>query len=149
MAGGKEAAADPSYVLEAKQAITEVLHKYCEAADQADPSLAAEVWHPDAVVNYEGTFEGTAKDFMEWVGARQRSNKAMVHYVMNAVVEVDGERATSRSYVFGYVHTADDRHNISSGRFSDVWVRFDGAWRIVERRHRRDVFLTLPVAPSS
>ena len=48
----------------AKQAITEVLYRYCHAVDRMDADLASRIWHPDGVARYEDIFEGTGSGFM-------------------------------------------------------------------------------------
>ena len=35
--------------------------------DRIDNELGYTVWHPDGTVNYEGIFEGSARDFVDWV----------------------------------------------------------------------------------
>ena len=57
----------------AKQAITEVLYRYCHAVDRIDADLASGIWHPDGVARYEDIFEG----HWQWIhGIRVRAAQA-------------------------------------------------------------------------
>jgi hypothetical protein len=126
----------------AKQQITEVLHRYCELVDQGDPALVGDVWHPDAVVHYEGTFDGTATEFMEWIRARRAVNKVMGHFLTNILVDVEGVRATSRCYVVAHIQDEHGTQTVSWGRFTDQWSLREGNWRIDERHHTREFSAT-------
>ena len=52
--------------LAAKQAITEVIYKYCRGLDRMDRELADTVWHPDGTADY-GNFQGTGAQFLDYV----------------------------------------------------------------------------------
>jgi hypothetical protein len=122
----------------AKQAITEVLHRYCYAVDRIDHQLGSEVWHPDGLAHYENIFDGSGQSFVDWVMEVHRSADATSHQLSNILIEVAGDGATSESYV-----TACIRHGphdvVVRGRYVDTWSRRDGEWRIDERRFHQDI----------
>ena len=42
---------DQLEILLAKQAITEVLYRYCHAVDRRDADMASTIWHPGGVAH--------------------------------------------------------------------------------------------------
>ncbi len=131
--------------LAAKQAITEVLYRYCHAVDRIDPDLGSQIWHPDGLAHYEGIFEGTGSGFMAFVLDSHRKTDATSHQLTNVLVDVDGERATSESYITACVR-AGGTDVVVRGRYSDTWSRRAGEWRIDDRRYRHDIVQMIPVA---
>lgn len=131
-------------MLAAKQAITEVLYRYCHAVDRIDPELGSQIWHHDGLAHYEGIFEGTAQDFMEFVLQTHRKTEATSHQLTNVLIDVDVDRATSESYVTACIR-AGGTDIVVRGRYSDTWSRRDGEWRIDERRYRHDIVQMPPV----
>jgi hypothetical protein len=131
----------------AKQAITDVLYRYCHAVDRIDAELASRIWHPDGLARYEDIFEGTGSGFMEFVFEQHRQADATSHQLANVLIDVDidGNRATSESYVTACIRTSG--HDITvRGRYSDVWSCRSGRWGIDERHYRHDI---LQVSPAS
>jgi hypothetical protein len=57
MQAAENQAADVRILVD-KQAITEMLHRYCYAMDANDRQLGYEVWHADGTAHYEGMFDG-------------------------------------------------------------------------------------------
>ena len=129
----------------AKQAITEVLYRYCHAVDRIDPELGSEIWHADGLARYEGIFDGTGQDFMSFVLESHRQADATSHQLTNVLIELEGDHATSESYVHACVR-AGGNDIIVRGRYSDTWSCRAGRWRIDERRYRHDIVQVLPVA---
>ena len=50
-----------------RDAIRDVLSRYCRGLDRMDRPLADTVWHPEGTALYEGIFEGTGAGFLDWV----------------------------------------------------------------------------------
>jgi len=73
----------------AKQAITEVLYRYCHAVDRVDADLASRIWHPDAFARYEDIFEGTGSGFMGFVFEQHRQADATSHQLANVLIDLD------------------------------------------------------------
>jgi hypothetical protein len=125
-------------MLLAKQAIMELQYRYCRALDRMDKEGALSIWHPGAVVDYGGTFQGTARDFMEEAWKIHAGMNAHRHQVTNILIEVSGDDAVSESYA-----TAALRYSNADGvveqltvrvRYLDRISRRDGVWAIDERR---------------
>jgi hypothetical protein len=128
----------------AKQAITEVLYRYCHAVDRIDPALGSEIWHEDGRALYDDIFEGTGAGFIDFVFEIHRSCDATSHQVTNILIEVDGDRAESESYVTANIR-AGGVDVIVRGRYLDTWSCRSGDWRIDERRYTNDIMQMVPV----
>jgi len=126
----------------AKQEITEQLYTYCRGMDRIDNDLAKTVFHSDAVLDYEGTFQGSGYEFVEWVANQHRTLLATSHQVTNILIEVNGESAVSESYV-----TMAGRLKIEGidyeqkvrGRYIDRWSNRDGQWKVERRQFVSDM----------
>jgi SnoaL-like domain len=121
----------------AKQEITEVIYSYCRAMDRLDFDLASTVWHPDGTTIYEGAFDGTAAEFV--AGMKKTHEEKFVnhsHQVSNILIEVDGDRATSESYVTATLRTQPEEEHgeyVVRGRYIDTWSQRGGRWAIDHR----------------
>ena len=121
----------------AKQAITETLYRYCHALDRMDRAMADTVWHPDGAAHYEGIFEGTGAGFLDWVFPTHATFERTSHQVTNILIALDGDRATSETYVTASLRSAEV-DIVSRGRYSDTWSCRDGVWGIDVRRFTSD-----------
>ena len=123
----------------AKQEITEMLHRYCYAMDSNDRKLGYQVWHPDGTAHYEGMFEGLGRDFIDFgQSGHEAAFGGRSHQLTNILIEVEGDRATSRSCVTAAARMADSGGlYLIWGRFHDQWSRRDGVWRSEPALHHR------------
>lgn len=135
---------DALSTLLAKQEITEVLYRYCHAVDRIDPDLGAAIWHEDGLAHYDGIFEGTGSGFIDFVFEQHRNCDATSHQLTNMLIEVEGERAGSESYVTACVR-ASGVDVVVRGRYIDSWSKRQGVWRIDERRYATDIMQVTPV----
>lgn len=127
-----------------RQAITDVLHRYCRAMDRIDRGLALSCWHEGAAVDYGDAFRGGATDFVDWVcRVHEEVFAAHSHQITNVILRLDGPRAVSESYVTVALRTrggeGDPVDIVGRGRYLDRWSRRDGAWAIEHRRHVTDL----------
>jgi hypothetical protein len=132
----------------AKQSMAEALHRYCVSVDRLDEDAWWQVWHPDAVAQYEEMFEGTAGELMSWIFDAHRGCERTSHQIANVLIDVDGEHATSESYLNACVRS-NGRDILLWGRYRDAWSTRDGGrtWRIEERWYEGDMMQTLPSTP--
>jgi hypothetical protein len=137
---------DSLEVLAAKQAITEALFRYCHGVDRLDRDLA-NIWHPDGQAIYTGMFEGTGAEFVDWVLPVHEACEATSHQVTNMLIEVDGDRATSETYVHACVRAGGNDVTVW-GRYADEWSQRDGRWAVDVRRTTIDVQRIDPVPAS-
>ena len=137
--------------LEARLAITEIVHKFCRAADRSDLQAIPPLFHVDAAENH-GFYEGDVPGLVEWLRERHRTILNASHNVTNVLIEFAGtDRALVESRVtvcirYSAAGTAafakaaglaiqGDRpvDVLSFGRYVDIFERRDGAWKIASR----------------
>ena len=87
----------------AKQAITEVIYRYCRAVDRMDRGLIATIWHPDGTADYGVTYQGSAAGLIDNLWANHAKLLGHSHQVTNILIEVDGDVAGSEAYVNGFL----------------------------------------------
>ena len=126
-----------------KQAIRDVLSRYCRGLDRMDKEMANAVWHPEGTAFYDGIFEGTGHGFIEWVWEAHAAMERHSHQITNVLIEVDGDKASSESYVTVVLWTLPDADGnqqelVGRGRYLDRWERRDGVWAIEHRIHLLD-----------
>lgn len=121
-----------------KQAIHEVMIRYCRGLDRMDAELVGSAYHPDAHDDHGGrTFIGAAigQSIIDWT----RELKVVMgsHHLTNQTIHVDGDVAMSESYYSGFMlesHDDGEQRTIQMvGRYLDRLERRAGEWRISER----------------
>ena len=119
-----------------RQAIADVVLRYCRGIDRLDLELVRDCYHPDATDDH-GPFTGTPDEYVAWVGGVLDRYTGTMHVVANQLVEVDGDHARAESYGVAYHwgDPADDPlRNFTTGfRYVDRFERRDGEWRIARR----------------
>lgn len=133
-----------------RQAICDVLSRYCRGLDRMDRALADTVWHEGGTANYDGIYEGTGAGFLDWVWEAHAAMDRHSHQITNVLVELDGDRATSEAYVTVVLWTRPDEEGrqqelVGRGRYLDRWEKRDGRWGIVDRLHLLDMSSAFPL----
>lgn len=133
-----------------RDAIRDVLSRYCRGLDRMDRPLADTVWHPGGTALYEGIFEGTGAGFLDWVWEAHANMDRHSHQITNVLIELDGDRATSEAYVTVVLWTRPDADKkqlelVGRGRYLDRWERRAGEWGIVHRLHLLDMSSAFPL----
>lgn len=137
--------------LEARFAITDVVHKFCRAADRSDLEAVAPLFHEGARDNH-AFYEGDVAGLVEWMRERHRNILNASHNVTNVLIEFDGADralvesrltvccrysaagATAFAKATGLTIQGDRSVDVVSfGRYVDIFERRDGAWRIASR----------------
>ena len=77
--------------------ITSVIHRYCRASDRIDAELGYSVWHEGSTVDYGAGFKGTGPEFTDY--ACEYHRRVSLPRRRNILIALDGERATSETYV--------------------------------------------------
>jgi hypothetical protein len=132
----------------AKQDITRVLQRYCRAMDRIDAPLGYTVWHPNGTADYGPRFQGTGHGFIDWVCEFHRSLVSHSHLIGNLLIDVQGDRAVSETYVsVALLAATDSGHIITNGRgrYLDRWSRRAGVWAIDARRYVNDFAISSAV----
>jgi hypothetical protein len=135
--------AEPLATLLDKQAITEVLHRYCRAVDRMDRDIARAIFLPGARIDYgERMFQGTAEGLLDFIWDVHPRFAGHSHQIANILIELAGEHATSESYLTAALWGAFPEGALTEvvvrGRYLDRWARHDGGWVIAERRFVED-----------
>ena len=121
-----------------RQAITDVLARYCAGVDRLDAELVASCYHPDATDDH-GVFRGTGHDFAAHVVAVLERHADATHHQLGQVLVdfLDDGVARVESYVLAY-HRIDGEAGVEleafGGRYLDRFEVREGCWRIASRR---------------
>jgi hypothetical protein len=134
----------------AKQEISEVIYRYCRGIDRMDRELTLSCWHPDGTADYGEIYRGTGAGFVDWLWPVHRDGfAAHSHQITNMLIELDGARAASESYVTVALRSRGTESAvdlIARGRYLDRWSRRDGVWAIDHRRHLVDMQSSYPAS---
>lgn len=126
-----------------KQAIYEVLCRYCHGIDRCDVDMLKSAYWPDAFERH-GTFDGNAHEFAETITASMRRDMLRsMQKIGNVLVDLaeDGGSARSETYVVGYMQVEDGggvTDMVVAGRYLDRLEKRAGEWRIKERLYVMD-----------
>jgi hypothetical protein len=128
-----------------RQAIEDVVTRYCRAIDRVDMDLLRTCYHPGAVLHGRVV----PQDFESFTLTREKF-AGTLHFITNHSSQIEGDRAVAETYVLAHHwgEPADDPGvNFTSGaRYVDLFERrSDTGWRIVERYIIREMTTTLSV----
>jgi hypothetical protein len=119
-----------------KQDIYEVVCRFCRGADRLDRELMLSCYHPGALYHYAG-YDGTVEGSFEWGWDWLSGLDGTMHTIGNHLIEVNGDKALSETYVNSYhwgTPRSDPNKNYRTGtRYIDRFERRNGEWRIAER----------------
>lgn len=122
-----------------RQAITDLIYRYCLHVDQYEPDKVATLFLDDCVVDYGpgmgGPMEGPAA-VEKALAQGLRFFEATHHQVSNILLDFEtADRATGITYVTAWHRPPGDApHAIVWARYDDVFERRDGAWGFAERK---------------
>lgn len=121
-------------------AIQDLLYRYSRGIDRCDEATLRAVWWPGATADY-----GTGPvDALEWSGQVVKALATMLrtqHFIGNLIIDLDGDRALSETYVRAYHEIPSDggvQDVEVAGRYLDTLEKRDGEWRIASRRYVMD-----------
>lgn len=119
-----------------KQAITEVIWRYCRGMDRMDKELTLSCWHPGGTDDHAPLYKGTAEGFVDWLWPIHAAMKATRHLVSNITIDVNGDQAAAESYWFVHLRVPrnDEIYDIlGDGRYLDHFEKINGVWAITHR----------------
>ncbi|WP_312440379.1 nuclear transport factor 2 family protein [Janthinobacterium sp.] len=132
--------------LESRIAIERLIASYAQAFDRRDAALLRSIWHDDARLSLGaafGDFSGI-EPIMESAKTNWASMPHMHHWMANAIIDLDGERASATVAVDCLcTHVSMGQVQIS-GLYHDQFERRDGRWAFVEREF--DMHFLTPLA---
>lgn len=119
--------------------INDLLVRYARAIDTRDYVLLDTCFTPDAHVDYttSGGIAGNYPEVRAWLEKALAQFDAMMHLVGNSAVELDGDTARARTYVYNPMGKAGPDGNVEFftvvADYVDRLERRPEGWRIVER----------------
>lgn len=119
-----------------KQAITDLVYAYCNAADRHDNEKMRSLYHPDAIDEHGQFFEGLAMDFIDKLPEIQGPMQILHHNVTTLNIALDGDRAEGEVYILAFHQVATDDGVIDvliGGRYFDKYERRNGEWKYSHR----------------
>lgn len=125
--------------LAAKQAITEVIHRYCRGLDRMDKALTLSCWHPGGTDDHAPLYAGSAEGFLDWLWPVHAAMTVTRHVVSNILIEVDGDTAGAETYwtlALRVPYQGALYDILAQGRYVDNFECRDGIWSI---RHRQSL----------
>jgi hypothetical protein len=139
-----------------KESIREVLSRYCRGLDRMDKEMAYSVWWEGGTAFYDGIFEGTGHEFVDWIWESHGRMERHSHQITNVLIHFDSdgsgefEHANSEAYVTVVLWTLPDADGrqieiVGRGRYLDRWSKRSGAWAIEHRIHLLDMSTMLPL----
>ena len=117
-------------------AIEDLIYRYCRSMDRMDHALGYALWHEDGEADYGTIYRGSGRKFVDWVCEQHRPMIAHSHQISNIIIELDGDRAASESYVIVALRFSKDGRLMQStvhGRYVDRWSRRNGRWGVDKR----------------
>jgi hypothetical protein len=135
-------------VLEDKDAIRELLHRYCFCMDEGRFAELGGLFTDDGewIAPYR-TAKGPA-DIAAWLVQSVPPQPRRMHYVMNSIISCDGQRGTARSNYLVMVEGPGGPVPSVCGTYDDELVKLTDGWRFLRRRlihaFRGEMALRLP-----
>ena len=139
--------AEPLQQLLDKQALHELVLRYCRACDRRDFVQLRALYHDDAVDDHGEMFRGSADEYLAWLPGVMANFEATVHSVSNALFILDGDSAQGEIYTLAYHRTQPpQRQEIRiGGRYLDHYERRGGLWKFKRRALALDWCQVTPV----
>ncbi|GAB3287256.1 nuclear transport factor 2 family protein [Parahaliea aestuarii] len=119
-----------------KQAITELVYAYCNAADRHDNEKMRSLYHEDAIDEHGQFFEGNAMAFIDTLPAIQENMLILHHNVTTLNIVLDGDRAEGEVYILAFHQVQGENGPMDvliGGRYFDKYEKRDGVWKYSHR----------------
>jgi SnoaL-like domain len=119
--------------IEDREAIRDVLYRYCQYADAADTEGWLSLYVDDGSLDMGmGGAPFVGKPALREFASARRPGTGL-HLSANQMISVDGDDATVESYVVVLEGPEDPRVRLA-GRYADRLKRVQGSWLFVSRR---------------
>ena len=131
-----------------KQAIRDLVQRYCRAIDRRDFALLRTLYHAEAIDDHGDYFCGPAREFIDRLPGIMAGNRVTSHNVCNMLIETEGDYAEGEIYTLAYHLSETDGEAtdfLVGGRYLDRYIRDGGAWKFL---HRKIVMDWNQLAPS-
>lgn len=123
-------------VLRDRDAIRDVIHRYCRAADRCDVQAFRDCYWEDGFDDH-GFFGGNGQKFADYVVPILKQVDSSIHAITNTIIELQGDQAFCESQ-WSVVHRlkkpdGDFLDYWHQGRYLDIFEKRKGEWRILCR----------------
>jgi SnoaL-like domain len=118
-----------------RMAITDQIYRYCRAVDRLDVAVGHRCFHVDSYADF-GVYQGSGRGWIDFICQEHLNFLHHSHQVTNVVIETDGDRAGSESYVTATLRSGEGPKLLQRqfwARYVDVWSRRDDRWAIDRR----------------
>lgn len=118
-----------------RQAIHDVVLRYCRGVDRLDRELILSAYHPDAIDDH-GLFVGGPEAFADYFSAFHESQQsATQHIITNHFCDLLGDVAHTETYwLFAAMNREGPALSLGGGRYVDRMEKRDGRWAIAQRK---------------
>jgi hypothetical protein len=119
-----------------KQAITELIHAYCNAADRHDHAKMRALYHEDAIDDHGHFAKGPAMAFIDKLPEIQKAMAILHHNVTTVNLKLDGDRAEGEVYILAFHQVRQEQELFDvliGGRYFDKYEKRDGVWKFSHR----------------
>jgi ketosteroid isomerase-like protein len=126
-----------------REAIRNIIHRYCRAADRCDLEAFKACYWPDGHDDH-GFFGGNAHEFCDYVIPVLQKIEASIHAITNTVIDLKGDKAFCESQ-WSVVHRLRNPEGDGfldywhQGRYIDIFEKRGGEWRILCRSTASDM----------
>lgn len=127
-------------------AIAETLARYCRGIDRCDAAVLADVFTPDALLDY-GSGAGPIGETIAGLMASLGAMRLTQHNISNTVIQITGTAAKAETHcvAFHLIPAPEGEFElVVGGRYLDRLVKLEGRWRITERMYVMDWNRTAP-----
>jgi hypothetical protein len=135
-------------MLEDKAAISDVLIRYATSIDQRDWTMFRTCFTEDVTLDYDsgiGTYKGREVFTKRFEEGHAKIGPTM-HKLTNFVINVDGDKATAKSYVDALLMPLEAGGHVrrANGFYEDTLVREKDGWKIASRKFTTVQILDTP-----
>ena len=119
-----------------KQALLELVHAYCNAADRHDQEKMRALYHADAIDEHGPFSQGLAQDFIDKLPQIQAPMQILHHNVTTVNFKLAGDYAEGEIYVLAFHQVREGERVydlLIGGRYFDKYAKRDGAWKFLHR----------------
>jgi hypothetical protein len=134
-----------------KEAIRQVLHRFCRGDDRLDRELVQSCYHPDAIDDH-GVYKGPALGYFDGTAAAREHIRLVHHHLGQSLIELQENTAVAETYAIVTVvieMDGDAQTRMLMVRYLDRFENRDGEWKIADRFVAYDVEVAVPGGPPS
>lgn len=120
-----------------RQAILDLIYRYCRSVDRLDIPLGHSIWHEDGIADYgPDIYQGPGRGVIDQICEQHSHLLHHSHQVSNVLIDLDGDNAGSEAYVTASLRMETDagiKQITVWGRYIDQWSRRRGKWGLDKR----------------